>query len=279
MLPFVKLAAIAILVATSLFAAKPAVTSPRLYVIDCGWLKVEDPSRFDFTKAQLKTLDFSVGCYLIAHPKGVLIWDVGVVPDSAFKNDGKPATKFYGTVNKSLKSQMAAAGYTPADVTHVALSHYHWDHIGNLADFAKSTWLIERIEHETLYGPTPPERTTPDQYMPLKSSKVIYTPNADYDVFGDGTVIIKPAYGHTPGHNVLYVKLAKTGGVVLSGDLYHYPEEITTGKVPHIDYNKDRTREARKTIDEFMKKTKSTLFLQHDLVQFKTLKKAPEFYD
>jgi N-acyl homoserine lactone hydrolase len=260
-------------------AAKPDVTSVRLYVIDCGRLKVDDPSRFDFRKEEIKTLDFSVGCYLIAHPKGVMIWDVGVVPDSMFKADGTPGIKFYGSAAKTLKSQMAAAGYTAADVKYLALSHYHWDHMGNAADFAKSTWLIERIEHETLFGPTPPERLTPDQYLPLAKSKTVFMKNADYDVFGDGTVVIKPAYGHTPGHMVLAVKLAKFGSVVLSGDLYHYPEEVTTGKVPHIDYNKDRTREARKAVDDYVKKTGAKLWIQHDLDHFVTLKKAPDFYE
>ncbi|MEO5922802.1 MAG: N-acyl homoserine lactonase family protein [Bryobacteraceae bacterium] len=271
--------ALALLCAATSFAAKPTVTSLRLYVMDCGKLKVDDPSRFDFRKDQLKTLDFSVGCYLIVHPKGVVIWDVGAVPDTHFKNDGQPATNFYATATKSLTSQMSAAGYTLADVNYLALSHYHWDHIGNAALFAKSTWLVERIEHDTLYGPTPPERTTPDQYMPLAKSKTVYLPNRDYDIFGDGTVIIKPAYGHTPGHNVLFVKLPKTGPIILSGDLYHYPEEITTGVVPHIDYNKDRTREARKAVDDLMKRTGAKLWVQHDLVQFQTLKKSPEFYE
>jgi glyoxylase-like metal-dependent hydrolase (beta-lactamase superfamily II) len=164
-------------------------------------------------------------------------------------------------------------------VNYLVLSHYHWDHMGNAADFAKSTWLVERIEHDTLFGPTPPERLTPDQYMPLAKSKTVYLPNSDYDVFGDGTVVIKPAYGHTPGHMVLAVKLAKFGPVVLSGDLYHYPEEVTTGKVPHIDYNKDRTREARKAVDSYLKANKAKLWIQHDLVQFAALKKAPAFYE
>ncbi len=269
--------ALAALLATSAFAAKPVVSSVRLYVIDCGKLKVDDPSRFDFRKEQLKTLDFSVGCYLVVHPKGVLIWDVGVVPDSTFK-DGL-GTKFYGTATKTLTSQMAAAGYTPADVNYFVLSHYHWDHIGNAALFAKSTWLVERIEHDTLFGPAPPERITPDQYQPLAKAKTVYLPNRDYDVFGDGSVVVMPAYGHTPGHNVLFVKLAKSGPVVLSGDLYHYPEEVTTGVVPHIDYNKDRTRQARQMVGDLLKKTGGQLWIQHDLVQFQGLKKAPEFYE
>jgi hypothetical protein len=38
-------------------------------------------------------------------------------------------------------------------------------------------------------------------------------------------IVIKSATGNTPGHQILYLKLAKTGSVVLSDDLHHYPEE------------------------------------------------------
>ncbi len=261
-------------------AAKgPAVSALRLYVFDCGKLTVTDPARFDFKKEDLKTLDLSVGCYLIAHPKGTMIWDTGAVPDSAFKNDGQPGTKFYATSPKTLVSQMASAGYAPADITYLALSHYHWDHIANASLFANSTWLTVPIEREILFGPLLPERISPEQVQPLANTKTIFLPTSDYDVFGDGSVVIKPAYGHTPGHSVLFLKLAQTGPIVLSGDLYHYPEEVSTGVIPYFEYNKDATRESRAALAEFMKSNGAKLWIQHDLVQFESLKKAPEFYE
>ena len=69
------------------------------------------------------------------------------------------------------------------------------------------------VERAILFGANPPERSTPDEYDALKNSKSVSLPEGDYDVFGDGSVVVKPAYGHTPGHSVLYVKLAKTGPV------------------------------------------------------------------
>ena len=92
------------LIAVSAFAAdKPAVKSVRLYVFDCGKLHYDDPTRFNFKKEEVKVYDLSVGCYLIVHPKGTLMWDVGVIPDAAFPKDGKPATKLYATATKTLK--------------------------------------------------------------------------------------------------------------------------------------------------------------------------------
>ena len=63
----------------------------------------------------------------------------------------------------------------------------------------------------------------------------------DFDVFGDGTVIIKSAPGHTPFHQVLYVKLAKTGGVVLSGDLYHYAAARELKRLPTFDVDQNQS--------------------------------------
>jgi N-acyl homoserine lactone hydrolase len=268
------------LMAAAAFGAdKPAVKSVRLYVFDCGKLHYADASRFNFKNDEVKVFDLSVGCYLIAHPKGTLMWDVGVIPDKAFPNDGQPATKLYATSTKQLKPQLAAAGYKPEDITYLAMSHSHWDHLANANDFARSTWLVRPIERDILFGANPPERSTPDEYDALKNSKSVALPEGDYDVFGDGSVVIKPAYGHTPGHSVLYVKLAKTGGVVLAGDLYHYPEEVTVDRYPSNEFNKDQTHQSRIAIQAFLKKTGAKLWIQHDLAAFEKLKKAPAYYE
>jgi glyoxylase-like metal-dependent hydrolase (beta-lactamase superfamily II) len=101
----------------------------------------------------------------------------------------------------------------------------------------------------------------------------------EHDVFGDGTVVIKSAPGHTPGHQVLYLKLAKTGGVMLSGDLYHYPEERVLDRVPTFEFDPERTRASRVAIDAFLKKAGAQLWIQHDFNGNARLRKSPEFYE
>jgi glyoxylase-like metal-dependent hydrolase (beta-lactamase superfamily II) len=270
--------AVAFMTPAALAAENPAVKSVRLYVFDCGRLRVEDPSRFNLKKEEMKNLDMSVGCYMIAHPKGTLLWDVGVIPDKNFPANG-PASKLYASSNRTLKSQMVAAGYQPENANFLAMSHAHWDHLANANEFAKATWLTRAVERGTLFGPNPPERSTPDEYDALKSAKSISLPEGDYDVFGDGSVVIKPAYGHTPGHSVLFVKLAKTGPVLLSGDLYHYPEEITLDRYPTFEFNKEQTQTARANIQAFLKQSGAKLWIQHDLAAFEKLKKAPGYYE
>ena len=118
-----------------------------------------------------------------------------------------------------------------------------------------------------------------ENYNELKNSKTILLDKDEWDVFGDGTVVIKSTPGHTPGHNVLFLKLKKTGPVVLSGDLYHYPEERTLNRLPVADFNKEQTAASRAELERFLKKTGAQLWIEHDIVANAKLKKAPAFYD
>ena len=60
----------------------------------------------------------------------------------------------------------------------------------------------------------------------------------DHDVFSDGSVTILATPGHTPGHSALLVNLPETGPVMLTGDLYHFEEQIPNQGVP--TFNTDR---------------------------------------
>jgi len=178
-----------------------------------------------------------------------------------------------------LKAQLAEVGYLPADITYLALSHYHYDHTANANEFAGATWLVRQEERDAMFAEKPPGVTQPSTYATLRNSKMFIIKSDEYDVFGDGTVVIKSAPGHTPGHQVLYVKLAKTGGVLLSGDLYHYPEERALNRVPTFEFNQEQTRACRVLIEAFLRKTDAQLWIQHDLRANAKLKKAPDYYE
>ena len=120
---------------------------------------------------------------------------------------------------------------------------------------------------------------TPALYSALEKSKILLLNGEDHDVFGDGTVVIKFTPGHTPGHQSLFLKLAKTGPVLLSGDLYHYPEEMTLHRVPSFDFDKEQTAKSRAAIEDFVKKNHAQLWIQHDAAAGAKRKMAPEYYD
>jgi N-acyl homoserine lactone hydrolase len=267
--------------------AKPAPPpSVRLYVFDGGTLE-SDPARYQLTKEDVGVTQLSIGAYLIAHPRGVLMWDAGAVADADWKPAGKPVEHRLQlldgqerrvTLRTPLLAQLSSIGYRPSDITHLALSHYHWDHTGNANTFASATWLVRQIERDAMFE-KPGGTTRPMSYSALAKSKTTIVTVEEHDVFGDGTVILKNAPGHTPGHQVLYVKLARTGGVVLSGDLYHYPQERTMDRYPTFEFDVAQTRAARRDLDAFLKKTGAQLWIQHDFQADAKLKKAPAFYD
>jgi glyoxylase-like metal-dependent hydrolase (beta-lactamase superfamily II) len=258
-------------------APKPP-KSLRLYVFDCGVLKPTDAKAFGFDKVAV--LDMSVPCFLVAHPKGTLMWDVGTVPDSAFKGDGSPYVQGMMHVDKPLKPQLEALGYEPGDIKYIAFSHYHIDHTANANMFAGSTWLVSQAERDIMFSDKPAPVRVEQNYSALKDSKTTILPaTSDYDVFGDGTVIIKPAPGHTPGHQVLFLKLPKTGPVLVAGDLYHYNEERNTDHVPSFEYNKEQSLASRAKIEEFLKASGAQLWIEHDFAANAKLKKSPAYYE
>ena len=262
--------------------------SVRLYVFDCGTLERSDVGRYRLKPEEVVTNRMSVACYLVAHPKGMLMWDVGAVPDAGWKPAGKPLDQVvvlptkeerFLTLRKPLLPQLAEAGFAPGDITHLAMSHYHWDHTANANAFASATWLVRPVEQDAMLSDTSAARTQPAGYSSLRRSKTVLIKTDDHDVFGDGTVVIKSAPGHTRGHQVLYVKLARTGPVLLSGDLYHYPEELRLKRLPTFEANEKQTAAAREAIEAFLQKTGTQLWIQHDFTADGKLRKSPGYYE
>jgi N-acyl homoserine lactone hydrolase len=267
--------------AMPLAQAKPAAPrSVRLYIFDCGVIKGLGVELFGFKPGEVPVRDFFVPCYLVTHPRGTLMWDVGVVPDSAFKGDGSPVTQGASTVAKPLLPQLAALGYTPADITYLGLSHYHSDHTANANAFAGSTWLVRLSERDAMFAPPAPGAIIQTaSFAALKTAKTRILNDDEYDVFGDGVVVIKSAPGHTPGHQVLFLKLNKFGPLVVAGDLYHYPEEKSMNRFPSFEFNKEQSAKSRADIDAFLKAKKAQMWIEHDAATNATFKKAPEFYE
>ena len=253
--------------------------SVRLYVFDCGQLNIADISVYQLKREEIATNLMSIPCFLIAHPRGNLMWDVGAVPDTAFKAGGGPATLRLATQTKTLRAQMAEIGYAPGDITHLSFSHFHWDHVGNANLFSGATWLVRDSEREAMFAEPPSPRTEPTNFSALRNSRRVAITTDDHDVFGDGTVVVKATPGHSPGHQVLFVKLARTGPVVLSGDLWHYPEERTLNRLPTTEFNVQQTIASRAAVESFLVQSKAQLWIEHDYTANAKLKKSPAYYD
>ena len=256
-------------------AVSPRPAPMRMYVFDCATLKDRDPAAYGLTREQVGSVDMSDPCFLIVHPKGTLLWETGLNDAIYDRPEGGGAK--HDKIDKSLRSQLAAIGYGPADITYLAMSHAHGDHSGNGNDYAGSTWIVQKAERGFMFSDAVATTSAkPDQYIKLKDSKTIVI-DGDYDVFGDGTVTLIASPGHTPGHQCLLVRLPKTGPVLLSGDLYHFPGEREFHTFPpgsNAQYVASRAK-----IEALIKTTGAQLWIQHDMIGNRKLKKSPEYYE
>ena len=259
--------------------SQAAPATPRIYIFDNGAIRGLDPALFNFRREELGEVDFVNISYLIVHPRGTLMFDAGAVPDSHFKGDGTPVVEGVVTATQPLLPQLAAAGYAPSDITHFALSHFHSDHTGNANAFAGATWIVQKAERDYMFADSPQGIIQPDTYAALRNADTRILDNEDFDVFGDGSVVVMATPGHTPGHQVVAVKLANRGPVVLGGDLYHYPEELTTGRVPTFEFDAEQSKASRARIERYLKDNGATLWIEHDIATHAALPKSPGYVD
>jgi N-acyl homoserine lactone hydrolase len=258
-------------------AASPSAPTLRLYVLDCGALIYNRPEDYGLTREEVASSNMAVSCYLIRHPKGTLLFDTGLADRIVGQSIWENVDEGYAQVRtQTLRAQLAAIGIRPADVTYLALSHSHFDHVGNANDYAHSIWLTPEAERSFMFAADVPEARRSVYAQLAQARSVVY--HGDHDVFGDGSVILKATPGHTPGHQSLYVRLQKTGGVLLSGDLYHYAEERTLDRMPPEERSAG-TVQARAAMDKFLDESHAELWIGHSIDFFAKARKAPAWYE
>jgi N-acyl homoserine lactone hydrolase len=255
----------------------PKLTSPRVYVLDCGTIISNRPEGFGLTRDDVFNPNFSDPCFLVMHPKGMLLFDTGL-PDS---HVGRPIYEnmmAYEGILKftTLRGELANIGVTAPMITYLAISHSHWDHVGNANDYVGSTWLARKAEYDFMFG-AGANPVALKNYDKLAHGNIKYI-DGDYDVFGDGSVMLLSTPGQSPGHQSLYVKMAHTGGVVISGDLYHYSAERRLGRVPPREQT-TATPASREKIEDFLTRNHAQLWIGHAIDWYAGAIKSPGWYD
>jgi len=182
-------------------------------------------------------------------------------------------------VNDPFIEQLRKVGYAPETINFVAFSHMHGDHSGNGNAFSRSIVLMQQEEYDAAFGPEPGKfRFNPATFGNLKDNDFIKL-KGDYDVFGDGSVVIKRMIGHTPGHQSLFVRLPKSGPVVLSGDLVHFTDNWLHKRVPVFNFNKEDSVKSMTAMEDFLKQSGAKFLIQHDVAQNEKIPHAPKVFE
>jgi len=249
-----------------------------LHIFQCGEIEVRDISIFSPGVDEGITKHLVASCYLIKHPKGNLIWDTGVADAVGETGVEKFGGKLALKVSNPFSAQLADIGVAPESIGYLGISHFHGDHTGNANQFTNAQLLIQQEEYDAAFGETPEKfGFNAASYAKLDKDNALVL-KGDHDVFGDGSVVVKRATGHTPGHQMLLVNLEETGPVLLSGDLYHFTKNRTHRRVPSFNFDKQQTLDAMEEIEQFIKESGAQLWIQHDKEQNAQLKHSPEYY-
>jgi N-acyl homoserine lactone hydrolase len=254
--------------ATSSHAQAPATLT--LTRLDCGkTTTLADVSRFsDVAAFPGLNIQLTFSCYLIKHGNEYLVWDTG----NPMATGAAPAPT---TPQSSLIDQLSQLHLKPEQITFVGISHYHGDHIGQVASFPQATLLIGKGDWDALTDGKPNPAINPANFAHWISGggKVEPLPG-DKDVFGDGSVVMLNMPGHTPGHHSLLVKLKEKGNVLITGDLAHFRENYDTNGVPTFNTSRSDTLASLDRFKQLGTNLHATVIIQHDV---RDIDKLPAF--
>jgi len=223
-----------------------------------------------------------IECFLIQHPRGRLLFDTGLHCDTVTDMRGRygeERARRFGVHSKAgddIVSQLGRLGLTPADVPFVANSHWHFDHCGGNEFFAGATIFVQKREMDAARSPEVLARGTyrpsPKDYEhPLRYHAV----DGEHDVFDDGSVMLIPTYGHTPGHQSLLVHRGRDDRLLFTADACYTRENMDRDILPTVVWDEREMSHSLGRLRELRDKQGATTVYGHDPAQWRTLPQAP----
>jgi glyoxylase-like metal-dependent hydrolase (beta-lactamase superfamily II) len=270
---FAGLAALTLAGATH--AATPAPVS--LWRLDCGKIAAFDLDEFSDTRAYVgQHRELTVSCYLIRHGDTYMLWDTGL-PKALLNHVPDPKQGLDATLSITIVDQLAKLGLKSSDISIVGISHYHFDHSGQAADFPQARLLEGKGDIDDLRARSD-DRAKPLAHW-LNEGGALEPVTGDKDIFGDGTVTMIDLPGHTPGHHGLLVKLEHKGYVLLSGDAAHFTQNYDVNGVPSFNSNRADTLASLDRFKKLAANLHATVIIQHEPADVAKLPNFPKAAD
>lgn len=260
--------------------APPAPAKPQaplaLWRLDCGEFVIKQYGAFfsDTYEYPAGPKDIVGSCYLIRHGDEYMLWDTGLT-DALVGNDFDNEAQTI-RVRRSLVDQLAELKLRPEQIGTIGISHWHFDHVGQAGRFPQAKLLIGKGDLALLRA-DPPVDTDSAKGLAhwLNGGGKVEEISADRDVFGDGRVVMLKLPGHTPGHHALLVRLA-SGPVLLSGDLYHFTEQVKNRGVPPFNHDRADTLASMDRFDRIARNLGAKVVIQHEPADIAKLPRFPQ---
>jgi glyoxylase-like metal-dependent hydrolase (beta-lactamase superfamily II) len=221
-----------------------------------------------------------VSMWVIDHPKGLVVFDTGnnvAVADGNCKSYWpaglcdfvKPVMSRDDVIDRQLQK----LGYSVDKVKAVVHSHSHHDHIGNIEMFPNAIHVMQKKE---LYQAWLPEKfqgrngTGAFTLADVDNAREFnyFELNGDYDLFGDGSIMLISTPGHTLGHQSMRVKLASGQSIIITQDAVWMKENLE-GYPAGLNYSVKDYFDSVNRLKMMRDLEGADLFMAHDGEQYK----------
>lgn len=254
--------------------------SVRLYAMTCGFLTMD----FHFFVAgETGKVAIPIPSFLIEHPQGSVLFDTGLEQrlqsqDQHIVRSALATMADYASVQyvpgEDVAARLDDAGFEVNKVDYLINSHLHLDHCGGNAMIPNARWVIQRREWAAAMEPDLQAANHYTQrHYDLGHDRLEI--DGEHDLFGDGTVVCIPTFGHTPGHQSLRVRLPD-GDVVITSDACYMRKSLEAMRLPIAEVVSD-PEQMLATFRQFrmLQAAGAELIFGHDPAQWKALNSGP----
>ncbi|MGD9837098.1 MAG: N-acyl homoserine lactonase family protein [Afipia sp.] len=250
----------------------------KMHVLSGGRLRMRRSIYFP-DAGRDETIELPVSCLLMRHKQGNVLFDTGCHPSIAENPEMR-----WGSVAKymtpimppgdNVLTGLKAVGLGPDDIDAVVCSHLHTDHCGCNEFFRKSTIVVHARELDAARAPDAAGYFAADWDHPIPMKTI----DGQFDLFGDGKIVLVPLPGHTAGTVGALVKLDRSGEFLLASDAVSIRENLDKDIVPK---NTKNAEEFLKSFEEIrrIEKAGATVICSHDEAQWNSLRKGMDAYE
>jgi glyoxylase-like metal-dependent hydrolase (beta-lactamase superfamily II) len=247
----------------------------KVYAFTCGHLTGDLGHLMEGGEGRIR---LPIPAYLIEHPKGTALFDTGMHPDCQHDPAGRVGARlaalfdFDFAPGEEISARLAALGRDPAKIDLVINSHFHFDHVGGNALIPNATMLVQRREWDAGMDPDSAARRgfNPRDFDLGHKLRLV---DGEHDVFGDGSVVVLPTHGHTPGHQSLKLRLSG-GEMVLAADSCYFCRTLRERRLPRFVHDREAMLASLDRLAA-LEAAGARIFFGHDPEFWATVPQAP----